>query len=160
YDQYGEPIAIRAEESARAAFIRRTYTHLAGAVLAFVALEWMLFTFVISENFGFSLFFRSPWMLLVLMLAFVGAGAVARWWAYNGARPAMAYSGLALYVVLEALIFVPILWMTIYGIQHINPAVNPADILGQAGILTLALFGGLTMIVFTTRKNFSFLGPI
>src|SRR5262249_51056027 len=64
------------------------------------------------------------------------------------------------YVVLQAIIFVPILWFTIYGIQRINPAANPADILGQAGILTLALFGGLTMIAVTTRKNFSFLGPI
>ncbi|MBI3409422.1 MAG: US12 family protein [Planctomycetes bacterium] len=159
YDQYGEPIAIRAEESARAAFIRRTYTHLAGAVLAFVALEWVFFTFVISENFGL-VFFSSPWMFLLLLGAFIGGGMVARWWAYNGSSPAMAYTGLTLYVILQAVFFIPILWFTIYGVQRINPAANPADILGQAGVLTLALFGGLTMVAVTTGKNFSFLGPI
>lgn len=33
-----QPIAARATESARAAFIRRTYLHLAGALLGMVAL--------------------------------------------------------------------------------------------------------------------------
>ena len=37
------PIAVRASESARAAFIRRTYAHLAGAILAFAAIEFLIF---------------------------------------------------------------------------------------------------------------------
>src|SRR5262249_53593845 len=34
-----------------------------------------------------------------------------------------------------------------------------ADIIPQAGILTLCVFGGLTTGVFVTRKDYSFLGP-
>jgi FtsH-binding integral membrane protein len=33
-------------------------------------------------------------------------------------------------------------------------------VIPTAGILTLAIFGGLTFVVFTTRADFSFLGPI
>ena len=36
------PVAARAPASARVAFIRRTYAHLAGAILAFVGLETLL----------------------------------------------------------------------------------------------------------------------
>ncbi|MEM9537388.1 MAG: permease, partial [Cyanobacteria bacterium P01_E01_bin.45] len=34
---------IQSPPSARAEFIRKTYTHLAGAVAAFVVLEWLFF---------------------------------------------------------------------------------------------------------------------
>lgn len=159
YDQFGEPIAIRATESARAAFIRRTYTHLAGAILAFVALEFVFFKFL-PESLNLGQLFSSPWSMLLVLGAFIGVSYVARWWANNGANPVMAYSGLALYVVLEAVIFIPILHFTIYSIQRINPNVNGPDILGQAGVMTLALFGGLTFVAVMTRKDFSFLGPI
>src|SRR5258708_15337073 len=68
---YG-PAAV-AEPSARAAFIRRTYSHLAGAILAFIALEVGLF-FVIDHTVGreeilkFLLLSRLSW--LVVLLAF------------------------------------------------------------------------------------------
>ena len=37
------PLAAKAVESERAAFIRRTYLHLAGAILAFVTIEFQIF---------------------------------------------------------------------------------------------------------------------
>ena len=43
-------VAIRAESSERAAFIRRTYAHLAGAILAFVGLEYVLLQFVTIKD--------------------------------------------------------------------------------------------------------------
>src|SRR5262249_8092342 len=58
-----------------------------------------------------------------------------------------------LYVLFQALIFVPILFVAYYYVR--DPTLIPT-----AGIMTLAIFGGLTMAVFTTRKDFSFLAPI
>src|SRR6202171_4830142 len=111
------PLAARAAESERAAFIRRTYLHLSGAVLAFVALEFLIFRLFsdqqMAQFMGSAL--GTPVSMLIILAAFIGVGYLARWWAYNGTSPTMAYMGLSLYVVFEALIFVPILWMATYG---------------------------------------------
>ncbi len=148
------PLASRAVESERAAFIRRTYAHLAGAILAFVGLETILFQSLSNEQFGRLLapLVAHPGTWLVLLLAFIGVGYLARYWARSDTSPAVQYTGLALYVVAEAIIFVPILFV---AIRLTNP-----QIVTQAAILTLCMFGGLTASVFVTRKDFSFLGPI
>jgi FtsH-binding integral membrane protein len=64
----------------------------------------------------------------------------------------MQYLGLGLYVVAEAVIFLPLLYL---ATRLTDPSVIPT-----AGILTLALFGGLTASVFVTKKDYSFLRPI
>ena len=61
--------------------------------------------------------------------------------------------GLGLYVLLEAVIFMPIIFLAMYF-------TDGTAILSQAGIITLALFGGLTAVVFLTRVDFSFLRSI
>jgi hypothetical protein len=55
------------------------------------------------------------------------------------------------FVVAEAIIFVPLL--------YIANSVAPGMIT-SAALVTLAGFGGLTAIAFTTRKDFSFLGGL
>ncbi len=143
-----------AAQSERAAFIRRTYLHLAGAVLAFSAIDIAIFKAFSAEQIAQSMapFFATPWATLILLLAFVGVGYVARMWAYNGGSQAMQYLGLSLYVVFEALIFVPILYV---ATRYSDPSVLPT-----AAIMTLCMFGGLTMAVLITRQDFSFLGGI
>ena len=64
----------------------------------------------------------------------------------------MQYAGLALYVIAEAVIFVPLL--------YIAANFSSGDVIPKAGIVTLGLFLGITSVVFLTRKDFSFLGPI
>jgi len=149
-----QPIAIRAQESARATFIRRTYGHLAGAILAFVALELLFFQAlpVQTRDAWMNAMFRSPLSLLVLMVAFVGAGWVAQMWAMSATSRGLQYLGLALYVVVEAIIFIPILFV---AVNYSSDSVIPT-----AGVMTLAMFGGLTASVFITGKDYSFLGPI
>jgi FtsH-binding integral membrane protein len=151
------PIAEHAPPSARAMFIRRTYGHLAGAILAFVALELLVFGVILPTPQDRLTFLRgmfgSPGSQLVLLVAFIGAGWVASYWARSEASPLMQYLGLGLYVVVEAVIFIPILCIAVDYVK--DPSILPT-----AGILTLGIFGGLTVAVFTTRKDFSFLGPI
>lgn len=151
-----QPIAIRASESARAAFIRRTYGHLAGAILAFVCIEFAIFSLVPQERLlaSMQILFQSPWTMLLLFGAFIGVGWLARVWASSEVSQGVQYLGLGIYVVFEALIFVPILYVAEYYVP------SGQNIIPTAGIMTLGIFGGLTMAVFVTRKDFSFLGPI
>jgi FtsH-binding integral membrane protein len=151
---YDYPIAERAPADERAAFIRRTYGHLAGAILAFVAVETLLVqamnTVPAVQNAVAGLFaFRFGW--LILMLGFVGVSWLANSWALSGASPGLQYLGLSLYVVAEAVIFMPLLWIA----TQVYP-----DAIPVAGILTLTIFGGLTAAVLMTRRDFSYLGPI
>jgi hypothetical protein len=89
-------------------------------------------------------------------LAILGAFMIVGWLAGNLAQstasPTVQYIGLGLYVVIEAIIFVPLIYMAAF---LCGPSVLP-----NAAILTGFMFAGLTMIAFTTRKDFSFLRGI
>jgi FtsH-binding integral membrane protein len=146
--------AIAAPASARAAFIRRTYLHLLGAVLAFVGVEAAL----LSAGYGNEMLrtmqtFRWSWV--GLMLLFVVGGMGAQLLARSRSAPGLQYAGLALYVLLEAVIFLPILTIATQSPQYAGK-----DLPLQAAVVTLAVFGGLTAAVFASGKDFSFLGPI
>jgi FtsH-binding integral membrane protein len=143
-------IAAEAAADARAAFIRRTYGHLALAILAFALLEAALMSVVPQDAVLQSLSGRYSW--LVVLLAFMGVAWLADRWARSNASPALQYAGLALYVVAQAVIFLPLL--TLAGL------VATPDVIPKAGMLTLAIFAGLTFVVFTTRHDFSYLRAI
>ena len=64
------------------------------------------------------------------------------------------YRGLGIYVLLEAIIFLPIIYMAMAFTD------SGLAIISQAGIITLSLFAGLTAVVFLTRVDFSFLRTI
>jgi FtsH-binding integral membrane protein len=64
----------------------------------------------------------------------------------------MQYLGLGLYVVAQAVLFLPLLYLA--------ARVSSPQVIPTAGLITALVFGGLTMIAFTTRKDFSFLGGI
>jgi len=139
----------------RATFIQLTYMHLAGAVLAFIGLEALfMFTFHdLGARLIQTMFANGPIGMLVVLVAFVAVSYIAQMWARSETSRAVQYMGLGLYVLAEAVIILPLLWY----VQFIM--VQP-QLIYQAAILTLALFAGLTLTVFMTGKDFSFLGPI
>jgi len=141
--------AADAEPSERALFIRRTYLHLAGAILAFIALETVLLNTPGIENLISSML-GGGW--LVVMIAFMAVSWMADKLARSDAAPSMQYLGLGLFVVAEAVIFLPLLYIAAY---RSDPTVIP-----MAGIITGLLFAGITATAFITRKDFSFLGSI
>ncbi|HEV7646474.1 MAG TPA: Bax inhibitor-1 family protein [Pyrinomonadaceae bacterium] len=149
-DHFSSYSAADAQPDVRAAFIRKTYLHLAGAILAFVAIEFLLMNSPIAAPLTRVMFSgRLAW--LVVLAAFMGVSYLANWWANSQTSTGMQYLGLGLYVVAEAVIFLPLLFLAnLYF---------PGAIL-SAGFLTLLLFVTLTATVFITRKDFSFLGPI
>jgi FtsH-binding integral membrane protein len=140
---------------ARANFIRSTYAHLAGAILAFVALEVVLLKFVFTSLDDVVMLFGGghPFGYLVVLGAFMGATMLAQVLARSETSLGLQYVGLALCVVAYGVMFVPILYVCMNFID--DPTIIPT-----AGILTLALFGGLTVSVFVTKKDHSGLRPI
>jgi len=149
--------AAQAPADARATFIRKTYIHLAVAVYAFAALEWALFQIVPEETMQNSItWVFSGWNALIFFGAFIGVGYLADSWARSDASPAMQYAGLSLYVVAEAIFFVPLLFFAKEYTSDI-PALGQVNVIGVAGVITLVMFGGLTATVLISRKDFSFL---
>lgn len=148
---YGD-VAALAAESERTSFIRRTYAHLAGAVALFIAIEGLIFTVtpaaVLNQITGL-MFGGYGW--LAILVGFMFISWIANSWASNPGSQAMQYAGLVLYVVAEAILFVPLLWIA----QRIDPN---GQIIPAAGLLTGVIFGGLTAMVFVTRADFSWLG--
>lgn len=136
----------------RASFIRKTYAHLAGAILLFVLME----TYLVSSGAGEAItrtMLGGSYSWLIVLGAFMGVSMLAQWWANSQTSKPLQYMGLLLYTVAEAIIFLPLLFFA-------SARSNSAEIFGQAGIITVGLFAGLTAVVFFTKKDFSFLAPV
>ena len=129
----------------RARFIVRTYNHLFGAIVAFAALEFALFSTGAAEVVARAMLGTS-W--LFVLGAFMVVSWIASHFAYSASSRAAQYAGLAGYVVAQAIIFVPMLYIA----NHFAPGT-----IQSAGIVTMLGFGGLSAVAFVTRKDFSFL---
>jgi len=135
--------------NARATFIARTYNHLLGAIVLFLLIEVALFTSGVAEVLAQK-------MLGVNWLLVLGGFMLVSWLASRAARTARSkaaqYAALIGFVLAEAIIFVPLLYVA----QHYSGG----GVIESAAILTLVGFAGLTAIAFWTRKDFSFLGAV
>lgn len=148
------PVVAQANPTERAAFITRTYLHLVGAIMLFVALEALWFATPVAAAM-LSFLQVSKYMWLIVMVAFVGVSYLANSWAQSSTSKPMQYAGLGLYTLLQSLLFVPLITMALYvGAQ------GETNLLSKAAMITLMLFVSLTGIVFVTRKDFSFLRGI
>jgi len=138
------------EPSTRARFIRRTYAHLAFALIAFAGLEALLLQLPISYELTEKIL-TMPYGWLAVLGGFMLVGWMARGFAHSQSR-SIQYVGLAMYVVAEAIIFVPLLVLAL--------AYSGGGLLMEAAMMTGVLFLGLTAVVFISRKDFSFLKSI
>ena len=143
----GQPVAAYGED-VRAAFISRTYAHLFGAIVAFVALEWMLFSSGLAYPMAQAMLGTS-WLLVL------GGFVLVSWIASRVALSARSlgaqYAALGGFVVAEAIIFVPLL---------VIAELQAPGAIQSAALVTLVGFGLLTAVVFWTRKDLSFLGGL
>lgn len=141
----------QADVVARSSFIQKTYLHLAGAILAFVAIEAALLQMPFATNLAMRMTSGMSW--LIVLAAFMGVSWLANRWASSDTSRGMQYAGLVLYTVAEAVIFLPLI---LFATQFEN--VTGKNIIAEAGVVTLLMVAGLTAIAFTTKKDFSFLG--
>lgn len=132
------------------AFYKKTYAHVAGAVLLFIAVEAIFFQIPPLVNFAFSLADGRTWLLLLGGFMFITSKAEAM--ALGTTDISKQYTALVLYVIAEAFIFIPLI-----GFAFIIAGEQGFELLNQAAIVTLSLFSGLSAAVLLTKKDFSFL---
>jgi uncharacterized protein len=147
FHERSQPVALRAEE-VRAEFITKTYLHLLGAIVAFTLLEMGYFLTGLAVPIAMALLGTS-WLLV--LGGFVVVSWLASRVAHAAESPGAQYAALGAYVIAESIIFVPLLMIA----QLAAPGV-----IQSAALVTLFAFTGLTVLVFSTRRDFSFLGGI
>jgi FtsH-binding integral membrane protein len=137
----------------RAQFIRKTYLLLAAAILAFIGVEAFLFATPAATAIATVIFSGGAIGWLLVLGLFMGVSFLANRWATSETSKLTQFLGLGIFIVAEAIIFVPLIMISTYY-------AGDALVLVKAGIVTLGLFLGITATVFITRSDFSFLGPI
>lgn len=140
-----------AEVDARASFIRKTYLHLLGAILACAAIDWLILTFFDEQLAPIVGWLHSGpgWHWLAFLGGIMAVSYVADRWARSSVSEPMQYVGLGVYVLAEAVLLLPLLYIA----EHFANA----DVIQSAGLMTAIVFGGLTFAVFLTKADFSFL---
>ena len=128
----------------RSTFIWKCYAHVVVAILAFAAIEGYLFTSGIAERFASQM--MNNW--LMVMGGFILAGWGATHVAHRVKSIQAQYAAFAGFIFVEALIFMPMIYMA----YEINPGIIESaagvTILGSVGLIATAMI---------TRKDFSFL---
>lgn len=154
YASFGATIAD-APATARADFIRKTYSHLTIAVFAFAAICWALISSGLVEQFA-PMLMQSSITMIAFFGGFMLVSYVADHWARTAVSPEKQYAGLVLYVLAQAIFISPMLWVAQdYALQlgdGQEVAVIPA-----AGVITLIMFAGLSGIAWFSGTDFSFL---
>ncbi|MCL2282950.1 MAG: Bax inhibitor-1 family protein [Fibromonadales bacterium] len=135
----------------QAVFYRKTYL-----TAGFSFLAWMIAVFgLFQTGIAYSLLGAMGNVSWLLVLGiFMGAS-------YLGGKLTFAeekekqYLGLGIYILAYALIFTPLLSLVVYYSGSLNNAMD--NILIPAFIATATIFAALTVTVFMTRTDFSFL---
>ena len=89
---------------------------------------------------------------LIVLGGFMVLGWLASYFGRNDVSIGGQYLQMAVTVVLQSIIFIPLLVYAVYF--------SDTSVLSSAVLVTLIIFGAMTAIVAYTGKNFSFLGPV
>lgn len=130
----------------RASFYRKVYSHLAIAILAFIVVESILLKIIPTSVIEWMLGGKFIW-LFILGIFWLGS-TLSNNLVFNPSKEKQ-YLGLGIYVLLEALIFLPMMYIAVNF--------SGGEVIQEAALLTLFMFGGLTAVVFFTKTDFSFL---
>lgn len=133
---------------ARATFYKKTYAHVAAGVLAFIVFEYLLLQSDAVVNFALSM--TQGWRWLIMLGGFMFITNYAEGLALKTPDRNKQYLAYGLYILAEAFIFVPLIYLAVVFTEDFN-------VLNQAAIVTLSLFTGLSAVVLVTGKDFSFL---
>jgi len=133
----------------RVSFIKKTYLHVALSFALFALFEHMLWGSGIHVKL-MQLIQSSQYAWLGVLALFMVGGWAARSLATRLRSPMAQYGGLGLYVLLEAIIFLPLFSIALNISQD-------GLLIKKALVITGFLFTGLSAIVFLTKKDFSFL---
>jgi FtsH-binding integral membrane protein len=142
-------LVSNASDIERATFFRKTYMHVALAILAFILVESILLAIVPDDVIISMMGTKFVW-LFVIGLFWLGT-TMSNKLAFSPSQD-QQYLGLGLYVILEAVIFLPMI--------AIASMYAGGEMIMQAATITLFMFSGLTAVVFFTKTDFSFLRTV
>lgn len=134
----------------KASFYKKTYLHVALAILAFAGVETVLLQTVPAEYIYMMIGQKYSW-LLVLGIFWL-ASYLASKWSMAQSRSTQ-YFGLGIYVILQAIIFLPMMYIAM-------AYTDGGQVIFQAATLTVAMFAGISAVAFTSKRDFSFLRNI
>lgn len=146
---YSNNLVVACNDTEKGIFYRKVYFHLALAILAFIGVESFLLNIVPDQMI--LAMFQGKFIWLFLIGAFWLGSLLADRCTFSVNR-SVQYLGLLFYVFLEAIIFLPMMYIAM--------TYSDTSVIYQAAIITLALFVGLTGVAFTSKADFSFLRNI
>lgn len=144
-DSYAGSFGGESAVDRRSRFIVRTYNHLFASIAAFALIEIGFFKSGLAPVIAQGLL-STTWLLV--LGGFVLVSWLATRVAHTSASKPAQYAALGGFVLAEAIIFVPLLYIA----NRIAPGV-----ISSAALVTFTGFAGLTGIAIYTRKDFSFL---
>ncbi|WP_312172839.1 Bax inhibitor-1 family protein [Chryseobacterium sp.] len=133
----------------KADFYKKTYLHVALAILAFIGVETVLLQ-VVPDQLIFAMFAQRYIWLLIIGVFWI-ASVLATKWSLSLSKSTQ-YFGLGFYILLEAVIFLPLIKIATF---YTGP-----QVIFQAAMLTIAMFSGISFVAFTSKRDFSFLRNI
>jgi uncharacterized protein len=128
----------------RSDFIWKCYAHVVGAILAFAAVEVYFFSSGIAQRIAAPML--NNWLLV--LGAFILAGWGATHVAHRVESRNAQYAAFAAFIVMEALIFAPLLYIASVSQPGVIESAAGVTVLGCVGLIATAMI---------TRKDFSFL---
>jgi len=142
------PTVYESSQEEKAVFYKKTYLHVAFSILTFIFFETLLVKIVPEDMIIAMVGSRLTW--LAIIGGFWLLSTVATKFASSVERNTQ-YMGLGLYILIEAIIFLPMIYMVMFVSS------GGMEVMTQAAIITLFLFTGLTAVAFFAKTDFSFL---
>jgi len=140
--------AIEAAVDERLGFLRKTYSLLTLQIVAVGAISAAIISNESILMGIVNLFYTSSKGMFLYLGAVFGVSLLTRSMLAGDKSIGVQYSAAAIWVVFLSILVAPICWMA-------AEATGGYQIVANAFFLTLALFGGLTAYVLTTKKDFS-----
>ncbi len=140
--------------SDRRAFLQKTYALLGTSLVALAVSTGGMMAFAPDTSLALSRWALAGtwnWLLVLGMFMLVGWGAERLAWSQTSRG--LQYAGLGVAIVAQGLLLQPLLWSVMAKLG----VANATTVVAQATVITLAIFVGLSLTVFVTRKDFSFL---
>lgn len=133
----------------KAEFYKKTYVHVALAILAFIGVETVLLNVVPPQLIALMFAQKYSW-LLVLGVFWLGSFMATKW--SLSQSKSTQYLGLGLCILLYGIIFLPLIYIAVANSDY--------NVIFQAATLTIAMFAGISAVAFTSKRDFSFLRNI
>lgn len=140
--------------SDRKTLLHKTYALLGLSLVALAALTGGMMLFATEQSLAMSRWaFSGTWNWLLVLGLFMLVGWGAERLAWSQTSRALQYTGFGIAIVAQGLLLQPLLWTAILKLG----VANALPVIAQATLITLAIFIGLTLAVFITGKDFSFM---